>query len=99
MKTFNDLLGAGSRLEPENVTGRLLYAYTRDEDNVKSMTHLTNAMIRGGLLSLVWKNRLLLILCGDTSAANVCHITNVVNSYDHLRRHRYVLVRLCSKVS
>ena len=31
-------------------------------------------MIRGGLLSLVWKNRLLLILWGETSAANVCHI-------------------------
>lgn len=34
-------------------------------------THLTKAMILGGLLSLVWKNRLLLIKCGETKAANV----------------------------
>ena len=34
-------------------------------------TYLTNAMIRGGLESFVWKNRLLLIGYGETSAANV----------------------------
>ena len=28
-------------------------------------------MILGGLLSLVWNNRLLIILCGWTSASNV----------------------------
>ena len=31
MKTFNDLLGAGSRLEPRKIPERLLYAYTDQE--------------------------------------------------------------------
>lgn len=34
-------------------------------------THLTKAMILGGSDNFVWKNRLLLIECGATSAAIV----------------------------
>ena len=63
METFNNLFRGVARFQP-------LQEFGQSFPNVKGKiaTYLTNAMILGGLLSLVWKNRLLIILNGLTSA-------------------------------
>lgn len=65
VEPFDDLLGSFSSLESIKVEW-ISMVLSQQID-----AHLTKAMMRGGLLSRVWKNRLLLILCGETSAASV----------------------------
>jgi len=68
MKAFNDFLGTCTSFKSKKVSTQRL---STERPIVNFKTCRTKAMILGGLLSLVWKNRLLLMRCGDTNAESV----------------------------
>lgn len=66
MQTLDDFLCRGARFKPRKT--QLGHRQTSREND---KCYLTKAMILGGLLKRVWKNRLLIILYGLTSAESV----------------------------
>jgi hypothetical protein len=69
VETFDDLFSSCSCLQPRSgYEGKRWYWLYQN-----LTTNLTNAMILGGLLNLVWKNRLLITRWGETRADKALH--------------------------